>query len=169
MGLAEMAGVIGGARDHGQVDAGADESAADRKTVLLFSLGDRRLALLLEMVARLEEFDPASVERAGSQRVVQYRDEILPLVFLADELRFPSQRRDDSSLRVVVYTDHGRSVGLVVDEIHDIVEQSLDLQHHTAVHGIAGSAVIQGRVTDVLDIHGVLRTALAGLFAEVAA
>ncbi|HET7488844.1 MAG TPA: chemotaxis protein CheA [Acidimicrobiales bacterium] len=169
LGLAEMAGVTGGARDHGLSDADAAEAAADRRTLLLFSLGDRRLALLLEMVARLEEFDPSIVERAGSQRVVQYRDEILPLVFLADELGFSTNRREGDPLRVVVYTAGGRSVGLVVDEIHDIVEQALDVQRHTAVHGLAGSAVVQGRVTDVLDIHGVLRRALAGLFAEAAA
>ena len=78
----------------------------------------------------------------------------------------------DFVVRMIVESEGplaGRSVGLVVDEIHDIVEQALEMQSHTAVHGIAGSAVIQGRVTDVLDIHGVLRRALAGLFAEVAA
>jgi two-component system chemotaxis sensor kinase CheA len=154
LGLAEMAGVNS---FHRESVVGSDEpGSADRRTVLLFSLGHRRLALLLEMVARLEVFDAAAVEVAGDRRVVQYRDEILPLVFLADELGYPTARTTDSPLRVVVYTEGDRSVGLVVDEIHDIVEQAIDITDHTAVPGTLGSAVIQGLVTDVLDVEGVL-------------
>lgn len=169
LGLAEMAGVNSLHRDGAGHGDGDDSDSADRRTMLLFSLGERRLALMLEMVARLEEFDPATVEHAGDQRVVQYRGEILPLVFLAEELGYPSERDPASALRVVVYTEAGRSVGLVVDGIHDIVEQSIELSTHTAVPGTLGSAVIQGLVTDVLDVHGVLRGALSQLFSEVAA
>ncbi len=155
LGLAEMAGVTSFHRD-GIASGGDDAGSADRRTVLLFSLGERRLALLLEMVARLEVFDATAVEVAGARRVVQYRDEILPLVFLADELGYPSTRTAESPLRVVVYTEGDRSIGLVVDEIHDIVEQAIDIAEHTAVPGTLGSAVIQGLVTDVLDVEGLL-------------
>lgn len=158
LGLAEMAGVNRFHRDTST--AGEDGAAADQRTVLLFSLGGRRLALLLEMVARLEVFDAAAVEEAGDRRVVQYRDEILPLVFVADELGYPTERTATSPLRVVVYAEGDRSVGLVVDEIHDIVEQAIDITAHTAVPGTLGSAVVQGQVTDVLDVAGVLQRAL---------
>jgi two-component system chemotaxis sensor kinase CheA len=158
LGLAEMAGVNSFHRDN--FTGVEDGSSADQRTVLLFSLGGRRLALLLEMVARLEVFEAASVEEAGDRRVVQYRNEILPLVFLAEELGYPTHRTLDSALRVVVYTEGDRSVGLVVDEIHDIVEQAIDITEQTAVPGTLGSAVIQGLVTDVLDVEGVLRRAL---------
>jgi two-component system chemotaxis sensor kinase CheA len=168
LGLAEMASVNSHHRDGSHGDGDGDD-AADRRTMLLFSLGERRLALLLEMVARLEEFDAATIEQAGDQRVVQYRGEILPLVFLADELGYPSERDPAAPVRVVVYTEGQHSVGLVVDGIHDIVEQAIELSTHTAVAGTLGSAVIQGRVTDVLDVEGVLRRALAQLFTEVAA
>ena len=168
LGIAEMAGVNSNHRDLSAV-ASDDAEGSNRRTMLLFSLGDRRLALLLEMVARLEEFDASTIELAGNQRVVQYRGEILPLVFLADELGYPSERDAAAPVRVVVYTESHTSVGLVVDGIHDIVEQSIELSTHTAVPGTLGSAVIQGHVTDVLDVEGVLRQALAQLFAEVAA
>jgi two-component system chemotaxis sensor kinase CheA len=169
LGLAEMASVNSLHRDGAGHGDGDDSETADRRTMLLFSLGERRLALMLEMVARLEEFDVATVEHAGDQRVVQYRGEILPLVFLSEELGYPSDRNPEAPLRVVVYTEGTHSVGLVVDGIHDIVEQSIELSTHTAVAGTLGSAVIQGHVTDVLDVEGVLRQALAQLFTEVAA
>ena len=138
----------------------------------MVGLGERRLALLLEMVARLEEFEASRIEDAGIGHVVQYRDEILPLVFLADEIQLSGARRErdpDDSIQVVVYTEGDRSVGLVVDEIYDIVEQSLEITTHAEQHGLLGSAVIQGRVTDVVDVRAVLRKALAALFEEVAA
>ncbi len=169
LGIGRIAGVTGeGVRRN---DHGGDEEARaadeDRQTVLLFGLGERRLALLLEMVARLEEFDAARIEDAGTGKVVQYRGEILPLVFLAAELGLTSAER--SSLQVVVYTEGGRSVGLVVDEIYDIVEQHLDVATLSEQHGLLGSSVIQGRVTDVVDVAAVLRRALGAAFLEVAA
>jgi two-component system chemotaxis sensor kinase CheA len=159
-----------GERGLGDGGTAADsDTAEDRRTILLFGLGERRLALMLEMVARLEEFDAARVEDAGSGRVVQYRDEILPLVFLAEELGMPTKRMDGAPIHVVVYTEGDRSCGLVVDEIFDIVSEAVQLATHTAQAGILGAAVIQGQVTDVLDIRAVIRSALAGLFQEVAA
>jgi two-component system, chemotaxis family, sensor kinase CheA len=168
LGIAGMAEVTGGRR-HGTDEPAEEGIGADRETLLLFSLGERRVALMLDEVARLEEIDPAAVERAGDHRVVQYRDEILPLVFLSDHLGFGSSRDPGSPLRVVVYARDGRRVGLVVDEIHDIVEQAIELQAHTAVHGTLGSAVIGGAVTDVLDLDAVLRAALPRMFEEAAA
>ena len=44
------------------------------------------MAIPLSMVARLEEFPRAQVERSGSQEVVQYRGQILPLIDLAKHL-----------------------------------------------------------------------------------
>jgi two-component system, chemotaxis family, sensor kinase CheA len=168
LGIAGVAEVTGGRRQ-GADDPVEDGAGADRETLLLFSLGERRVALMLDQVARLEEIDPTGVERAGDHRVVQYRDEILPLVFLSDHLGFGSSRDPDVPLRVVVYAREGRRVGLVVDEIHDIVEQVVELQAHTAVSGTLGAAVIGGAVTDVLDLDAVLRAALPRMFEGVAA
>jgi chemotaxis protein histidine kinase CheA len=45
-----------------------------------------RLAVPLSLVARLEEIPLASVEHAGGRRVVQYRNQILPLIALSSFL-----------------------------------------------------------------------------------
>ena len=55
----------------------------------------------------------------------------------------------------------GRSVGFIVDEVVDIVEQHVTIERRARTPGVAGSAVIQERVTDILDIDAVV--ALAGL------
>jgi len=59
----------------------------------------------------------------------------------------------------VVYNENGRSVGLVIDRILDIVEESFQIQPNTRRPGVLGSAVIQKRTTGVLDIRGLLAAA----------
>ena len=75
-------------RDRTRLDkAKAAEKADERQTLLVFSAGhDARMAIPLSMVARLEEFPRALVERSGSQEVVQYRGQILPLIQVAKHL-----------------------------------------------------------------------------------
>lgn len=122
------------------------------------------MAIDLSLVARLEEFPRDSIEVAGNREVVQYRGQIMPLIRVSDVLE--SQRRKpeeagQESLQVVVYAGQGRSVGLVVDRILDIVEESFVMNRQAGRTGLLGSAVIQKRVTDILDVPGLIAAAEA--------
>ena len=52
---------------------------------------------------------------------------------------------------VLVFTEGQRSMGLMVDEILDVVEEPLVIQPGSDRLGYLGSAVISERVTDVID------------------
>jgi two-component system chemotaxis sensor kinase CheA len=65
-------------------------------------------------------------------------------------------------LHVVVHDHAGDPVGVVVDEVIDIVEEVVEIDAASRRHGIRGSAVIRGRVTDVVDLDEVLAPASAG-------
>ena len=89
----------------------------------------------------------------------------MPLVPIDRILGLPSSPPDSRRSEQVIVLQHGtRSVGLVVGEIRDIVEESFELQPGTASHGIVGSAIIQGRITDLIDVAAVLHT--VGLTAQ---
>lgn len=168
LGIAQSAGVVSAVRDRAIVEKGMREQGhrLDHQTLLLFALGATgRIAIPLSMVARLEEIPSADVEYADGQEVVQYRGEIMPLLRLSSLLGTAGGEPRDP-LQVVVYAEQGSSVGLVVDRILDIVETTLDLKRGTNRAGILGSAVIQQRVTDVLDIQEVVRNAAPMHFAE---
>ena len=121
------------------------------------------MAIPLSIVARLEEFNHENVEAAGAQEVVQYRGEIMPLIRLSNMLPtspsagYMMDEEQTEKLQVVVYSFHNRSVGLVVDRIIDIVEDSLEVQRESHHTGVLSSVVIQDRVTDLVDIEGVVR------------
>lgn len=160
MGLAHSAHVISGARDKALTESTDRNSAnaSEVQTLLVLGVGpDRRFALPIGQVTRLEKIAIESVERADHQEVVQYRGEILPLIRLSDTLGVQSRDMQDSLMDVVVYTEEGRSVGLVVDQIVDIVETELVNTRPAHRAGLIQSAVIQGHVTDLLDLPAVIR------------
>jgi len=167
LGLAQRAHVVSEVRDRAVTEKGKQTLGASdgnrRNAVLVFQYGENgRMAIDLSLVARLEEFPRDTIEIAGDCEVVQYRGQIMPLVRVSDVLESKhrqSLEADQESLHVVVYSDQGRSVGLVVDRILDIVEESFVMQPRSERKGMLGSAVIQKRVTDILDVPGLIAAA----------
>jgi two-component system, chemotaxis family, sensor kinase CheA len=148
--LAQRARVVSAGRElaHGATDHADDDGAKTRAALLVASVGqDRQVAIPLEEVTRLEEFPATSIEHVGSQELMQYRDEILPLVRLSGVLGAAGTQADDGVVAVVVCSTRGRSVGLVVDAIVDIVEGV----------GLLGTAVVQDRITELLDVERAVR------------
>jgi two-component system chemotaxis sensor kinase CheA len=170
--LAQKANVIG---QHGTQEVQAAKAAnaadAEKQTLLLFTLrNEQRMAIPLSLVARLEEFQANTIEDAGGQSVVQYRNEIMPLISLDDVLterrKRPRTRRPTEETakpgkaQVVVYSHGGRNVGLRVERIVDVVEEHVRLQASGARPGVQGTAVIKEKVTEVLDVKAVIEASL---------
>lgn len=161
-------------------EAAAHADHGERVSVLLFrSRHGGRMAIPLEAVARLEEFPVEHIEQSGHMDVVQYGKQILPLVRVSDllEERRRAPREDeggaanavpDNTVQVIVYARDGRSVGLAVDEILDITEENVSAKGRASRDGVLYSAVIQGSVTEFLDIEAIIRKALPGFFGAAA-
>ncbi len=166
----------------GAVDAKADQVlATDRVPLLIFvSPDDGRMAIRLDQVTRLEELPTSGIERIGTGETIQYRGTILPLVrvfaLLAErrnEPRNPESGVPEGMLQVVVHTvrsadasAEGQRVGLVVGRILDTVEESLAMNKAGSRAGITGCLVIQGKVTELLDVDWVVRQAHPELSAQ---
>ncbi len=169
VGLAQRAHVLADAEERIIAARGAAvEGEAGRQQVLLFRGPESgRMVIPLEKVARLEVFPVSAVERVGGREVVQYRGGILPLVRVPSPLAGERDRvrlgggevRD--TLHVVVFTEEGRRLGLVVDEILDIVEERFAVEGVGVREGVLGSAIVKGRVTELLDVGRIIGAALA--------
>lgn len=156
MGLAETAEVV--ATQQRVNDSAAAAPAAHPERLILFRTGGgARMALPLDSVARLEEFPLSKIEQIGNEDVVQYRDEILPLVHLTET--FGGSRTEADPLQVVVHSDDSGSVGFVVEAIDDIVEGTVGARRRGGRPGVLGSIVVQGRVTELLDVAAVRASA----------
>ncbi|RZI86047.1 MAG: histidine kinase, partial [Microbacterium sp.] len=100
-------------------------------------------------------------DRSGSAEAVQYRDGILPLIRLAGAIGLVESVRDDDQVSVVVHESGTSRVGIVIDRVLDVVETSVVCSDVGRRTGVLGSAVIQDRVTDLVDLDAVV--ALSGV------
>lgn len=160
MGLAQSARVVTQTRQRARLESSekGDGKETDKQTLLLFGIGEKgRMAIPLSMVARLEEFKQADIEKSGDQDVVQYRGEIMPLIYLSKIFNGDTSYTEKETLQAVVYTKDGRSVALVADKILDIVEESITIKRASNRKGTLGTMVVQNLVTDLLDAEGIVR------------
>jgi two-component system chemotaxis sensor kinase CheA len=159
VGLAQQAGLLQDRENMLGNNQGTSQRENRTKTdrYLLFRVGeDRRLAIPLSSVARLEELPRHRIERAGELNVVQYRGRILPLLDLAQELRAKRAPGVAELARVLVFEDGERCIGMEVAGIIDIVDGANSLDRTFGGDGVIGSMVLQGLVTEVLDVEQML-------------
>lgn len=140
-----------------QVIADTGESSA----FLVFRAGNEQpMAVPLGLIARLEEFDASQIETADDQRVIQYRGKLMPLA----TVRNTQEIKVSGNQPVIVFSDGDRSMGLIVDEIIDIVEDTLDTQLQTDTPNLLGSSVFDGKASDVIDVSHYLTRAFSDWF-----
>ncbi|GJD47661.1 Sensor histidine kinase RcsC [Methylobacterium crusticola] len=149
-GVARMVGSGVASGQQVEAEAEAEESSADQPVTLLVFKGggDALKAVPLSLVTRLEEIDAAKIEWVGGRPLIQYRGRLMPLV-PAD----PGQAlKREGAQALVVFSDGERSMGLVVDEIVDIVDEVLDVELVAERSDLIGSAVVRGRATEIVNI-----------------
>ncbi len=96
----------------------------------------------LGQVARIEELDASTVEWVDGRSVVQYRGALMEII-VADG--GPAVFEGDAKRPLLVFTRDDQSLGLLVDEIVDIVEGPMQTD--------AASLVVAGRATELIDVE----------------
>ncbi|HEX7790136.1 MAG TPA: chemotaxis protein CheA, partial [Afipia sp.] len=147
----------------------ADENATARAnndaqltSLLVFRAGSAQpKAVPLALVTRLEEIAVEKIEFSNGRHMVQYREQLMPLVDMEGVAI-----RESGVQPILVFADDGRSMGLVVDEIIDIVEEQLSIEVLSTRDGILGSAVVKGQATEVIDVGHFLPMAFADWFSR---
>jgi two-component system chemotaxis sensor kinase CheA len=161
-GAAQLSGVLNfHDGTHAEKQDSATHARSKHQRLLLCRAGSsERIAVPLALVSRLEEFTQAQIEHAAGCRVVRYRGQILPLVDLASLLGSGCGDEARDPLPVVVFDDgrHHR-VGVVVDQIIDIVEEETSATQLSSRSGLLGSAVVNDKATDFLDLRAVFEAA----------
>lgn len=162
-GIGQLSGVLVESRAERR-DEKAQRAAptSNRQRLLLFRAGSfERLAVPLSLVSRLEEFPAQVLEWADGKRVVQYRERILPLVWLQEILEpGVGQPEETNPVQVVVFGTEERCVGIVVDRIIDIIEETVSMRRRSRPRrGLLGSCVVGKKVADFIDLQAILRIA----------
>jgi two-component system chemotaxis sensor kinase CheA len=147
--------------ENSELQSREEESDEDTVSLLVFRAGSQQpKAVPLSLVTRLEEIDCRKIEISDGRHLVQYRDQLMPLLRIDAE----TSLKKEGAQPILVFSDQGRSMGLVADEIIDIVEERLDIEVSSDRPGLLGYAVIKGATTEIIDVGHFLPQAFADWF-----
>jgi two-component system chemotaxis sensor kinase CheA len=153
--LAEVGANNKGAQTTEREEMHHDEND-DAIQILVFRAGDGApKAVPLSLVARLENLSTTKFEKAASGWVCQYLGRLMPIVGFTDEWApagFGDTSGADHTQHLIVFTEGERTMGLAVDEILEVVNSKVAIDVAAEKKGIIGSAIIDGKATDIVDI-----------------
>jgi two-component system chemotaxis sensor kinase CheA len=152
-GVAARAGLSRGANAPAAAAAPSADAMGEMRSLLLFeNAPGENCAVPIELVTRVERVRAQQVEKLGGRRTMQYNGFSLPLVALED-LAAVDAIEESQQWVVVVFDCAGQSVGLLAAEPLDMLETRVALDSVTLRQpGVAGSALLNGRTTLLLDI-----------------
>ena len=128
----------------------------EKTRLILFRSGDGALKVVpLSLISRIESAASSAIAVSDGHLVMQHRGFLMPL------LRVDGTLADDDARDkpVLVLGIGGDSVGLIVDDIIDIVEDYLDIEIPSSTPGTIGSARIRELVVEIIDISHYVRIA----------
>jgi len=127
---------------------------------LLVSVGEQRFVVPTTAIRESLRPTPEQVHTIrGEPRLIQVRDELMPLVWLKELFDLPGAAVDPTAGTVVVMEEDQRRIGLVVD--HLVAKQEVVVKNlggaFASVRGVAGGAILgDGRIGLILDAHGIV-------------
>lgn len=127
------------------------KSREEKASMLVFKAGDgARKAIPLAMVSRLHVFKESDITLSDDKIVVKYNENLMQLSLVAPK----TQKMGNGKITALIVADDrsGAAMGLVIDQVIDIVEGSLNLTTTTTREGIIGSMILGDMTVDVLDI-----------------
>lgn len=143
-----------------------DDNLCKEKNIesfLLFLAQDKTpKAIPLSTLTRLEQINLQDVEYADNHPCIQYRDSLMSLIFMT------SSTNEDITKPVLVFANHTHTLGLVVDEILDIVENDcieLNLDSHDPTK--LGTIILKDRATEILNTDHYLQSSFSDWYAPM--
>jgi len=177
MGLVKKAHLISANLEQAKIEKAPviEIDTRDKQMLLLVKAGyTDHMAVPMKQLERIEKLDGSLVEKAGDHDVIQYRGKIMPLIHIGSvlperrkkprQIVEPSVYENKALIYAAVYTKNGRSIGFVVDRVYDVVEVIVEIKDVIRREGVLGTTVIQGNVTEILDVDWILKLAPPGFF-----
>ena len=121
----------------------------EKTRLILFRSGGGALKVVpLSLISRIETAAIDAIQASDGMLVMQHRGFLMPLLRIDGS----TDRVTKPDCPILVLGIGGESVGLIVDDIIDIVEDFLDIEIASTSRGIIGSARIRETVVEIIDI-----------------
>jgi len=135
-----------------------DQNALERRRLVMFKAGSGAPKVLpLSLVSRIEMVETNRIERSDGRLMVLLQGRLMPIVPISSEIDMTRP-----SYPVLVVVTDNRAIGLMADEIVDILEEKLEIQLSSSNSAIVGSADIRGEAVELIDVSHFIRLAETG-------
>jgi two-component system, chemotaxis family, sensor kinase CheA len=163
--LAQTGGVRCDRTDAASVKARSSDN--DRQKMLVFSTGgNERFALPLSMLLRVDEVSVDELQTAGGHEYLRFRDSVIPLIRMEKVIKVNSSCRESKFLFVII-PRIGKPIGIAVTEIIDIIDLENNIEPGPVDQVIIiGSQLVDGHLTAILDLCGLIEAAEPGWFSS---
>lgn len=144
-------------------DTGRDSDAVSHRTrLVLFRAGDGLPKVLpLSLLSRIEMVAPERIQKSDGRFLMLHQGKLMPLLPTS-----PIYEIADKPHPVLVITANNNTIGLLVEEIIDIVEDSLDVQLPSFTDEMVGSAQINGNAVELIDVTYYLQAAYSSVYQQ---
>jgi two-component system chemotaxis sensor kinase CheA len=129
--------------------------------VLLRAGSGPRKALPLSLIMRIEEVDGAQLARSGDVYGLPYEGRLLPVFRAADDMTIEAR-----AYPILLLAGAGQAVGVLVDEIIDVIEEALEPRLAGADDKIVGLVNLRGQTVELLDMTYFINRADPGALAR---
>jgi two-component system, chemotaxis family, sensor kinase CheA len=154
------------AQDSNDLPSNSRIAADENQRLLLVKAGDgMNKAIPLDQIARLEDIDVESIRRSDDGRLlVPYRGSLMPLIHAASggELKMSGRQPVLVFVEKNTTTSKPRQLGLIVDQIIDIIEHTARVDIESGNPDVIGSAIVAGEPMEILNTEGLMRREFAG-------
>lgn len=132
-----------------------DQNALERRRLVMFKAGSGAPKVLpLSLVSRIEMVETNRIESSDGRLMVLLQGRLMPIVPISPEIDMSRP-----AYPVLVVATEKRAIGLMADEIVDIIEEKLEIQLASANSELVGSAEIRGEAVELIDVSHFIRLA----------
>jgi two-component system chemotaxis sensor kinase CheA len=146
-----------------------DISRTGKVPLLIFSNGaDEQFAVPISLIERIEKFSTSRIQAIGQMEFTEHQGKSMRILRLEEYLNIQKPAsRNSAEPSIIVIKDMEPLTCLFIHRIIDSKAVEIAIEKETLRSpGIAGSILIDHKITILLDIPGFIQTALKG--AEVA-
>ncbi|MCU0710680.1 MAG: chemotaxis protein CheW [Pirellula sp.] len=136
--------------------------------LLLFTNHESELfAVPMAMVARIERVSSSDLSVVGSQNLLIYRGQSLPILRLEQNISARAPDEEQEKVFVVVFRVQDREIGLVAPALRDIRDIQMKIDAKTLREpGVLGTTVVDNTTTRILDPLELVRIKYSEWFEE---
>jgi two-component system chemotaxis sensor kinase CheA len=143
-------------KKHEFQDVKIRSSREETHFILIFTVGEERLAIPIALISRLDKIKADSIQMVGGKEVIIYNEKVIPVIRLENYLPLQGLPPQEE-YNILFFTERDKTCGIICSEIVDTFETTLEVEQGLyEAPGILGHKIIDGKTVLFIDVYKVI-------------